>query len=404
MSARARAFSGRGGAAIDPVRLAGDLIRRPSVTPRDEGALDVLEDVLAPLGFRCHRLPFGTGETGPDARVENLFARRGSGRPHFCFAGHTDVVPPGERTAWNTDPFSGEVRDGFLCGRGAADMKGAIAAFVAAVQSFLQSRPRFDGSISLLITGDEEGDAVNGTAKVLEWMQAQGEVPDLCVVGEPTNPGRLGEMIKIGRRGSLTGHLVVSGTQGHTAYPQLADNAAHRLLRLLGAIVGEPLDTGSEHFEASTLQVTTIDIGNPASNVIPGVARASFNVRFNDRHHSSNIEAWLRRRFDAAMVEMGSGGNYRLEIRVSGESFFTGPGPLSALVAECITAETGREPSLSTTGGTSDARFIRRVCPVVEFGGVGQTMHKVNERMAVADVEALTRIYRRVLDRVFAAT
>jgi succinyl-diaminopimelate desuccinylase len=331
-----------------------------------------------------------------------MFARLGSGRPHFCFAGHTDVVPPGERTAWSSDPFLGEVRDGYLCGRGAADMKGAIAAFVAAVHDFVEDRGASRGTISLLITGDEEGDAINGTEKVLRWMETRGEIPDLCVVGEPTNPQHLGEMIKIGRRGSLTCHLVVSGIQGHTAYPHLADNAAHRLLRLLDMVVREPLDAGSEHFEPSTLQVTTIDIANPASNVIPGSARASINIRFNDRHSCASLEAWLRRRFDAAMAESGPAAGYRLDIRCSGEAFYTGPGALSQLVAECVAAETGEMPALSTTGGTSDARFIRRLCPVVEFGGVGRTMHKVDERMAVADIEGLARIYRRILERVFA--
>ncbi|MCW5773983.1 MAG: succinyl-diaminopimelate desuccinylase [Rhodospirillaceae bacterium] len=388
---------------IDLLSLARDMIRRPSVTPRDAGALDVLEAALKTLGFVCHRLPFGTAESGREARVDNLFARLGSGKPHFCFAGHTDVVPPGDAGKWSADPFAGEVKDGQLWGRGAADMKGAIAAFVAAADGFLRARGgAFAGSISLLITGDEEGDAVNGTTKVLDWMQARGEIPDMCVVGEPTNPERLGDMIKNGRRGSMTGHLTVTGVQGHTAYPHLADNPAHRLVRMLDAIVKEPLDAGSAHFQPSTLQVTTIDIGNPANNVIPGEARAKFNIRFNDKHSSKSITAWLRAKFDAAMAELGPGGAYTLDVQVSGESFFTAPGTLSSLVADCVQAETNRAPELSTTGGTSDARFIRRLCPVVEFGGVGQTMHKIDERMAVADLEGLARIYRRMLDKVFA--
>jgi succinyl-diaminopimelate desuccinylase len=388
--------------AVDTIALAQALIRRPSVTPRDEGALDVLERALAGLGFRCRRLAFGEGTAGPNARVENLFARIGAGRPHFCFAGHTDVVPPGDAAKWSLDPFAGEIRDGQIWGRGAADMKGAIAAFVSAAAGFLAARgARFQGSISLLITGDEEGDAVNGTARVLEWMAANGEIPDFCVVGEPTNPERLGDMIKIGRRGSMTGHLTVTGVQGHTAYPQLADNPVHRLVHMLHAVTGQALDGGTAHFQPSTLQISTVDVGNPATNVIPAEARASFNIRFNDRHTSAGLESWLRATFDRAMADLGPGGAYRLDVRVSGESFFTAPGPLSALVSDAVAAETGRAPELSTTGGTSDARFIRRHCPVVEFGGVGQTMHKIDERMRVADLEALARIYRRVLDRVF---
>ncbi len=388
---------------IDLLSLAREMIRRPSVTPRDAGALDVLEAALKRMGFACHRLPFGSGESGRDARVDNLYARLGNGKPHFCFAGHTDVVPPGDKATWSLDPFAGEVKDGQLWGRGAADMKGAIAAFVAAADAFLRAKGKgFAGSISLLITGDEEGDAVNGTVKVLRWMEERGEVPDMCVVGEPTNPERLGDMIKIGRRGSMNGYLTVHGVQGHTAYPHLADNAAHRLVRMLDAIAREALDDGSSHFQPSTLQITTIDIGNPANNVIPATAKATFNIRFNDKHTSKAITEWLRAKFDRAMGEIGSGGRYDLEIRVSGESFFTQPGPLSALVSDCVKAETNRAPELSTTGGTSDARFIRRLCPVVEFGGVGQTMHKIDERMAVSDLEGLARIYRRILDRVFA--
>ena len=390
-------------APIDLLALARDMIRRPSITPRDAGALDVLEAALKRMGFACHRLPFGAGESGPDARVDNLYARLGSGKPHFCFAGHTDVVPPGDKAKWSLDPFAGEVKDGQLWGRGAADMKGAIAAFAAAADVFLRAKGKaFAGSISLLITGDEEGDAVNGTDKVLRWMKEKGETPDMCVVGEPTNPERLGDMIKIGRRGSMTGYLTVTGVQGHTAYPHLADNPAHRLVRMLDDVARAKLDEGSEHFQASTLQITTIDIGNPATNVIPAEAKGVFNIRFNDKHTSKSIAAWLREKFDRAMAELGPGGSYKLDIKVSGESFFTAPGPLSALVSDCVKAETNRTPELSTTGGTSDARFIRRLCPVVEFGGVGQTMHKIDERMAVSDLEGLARIYRRVLERVFA--
>jgi succinyl-diaminopimelate desuccinylase len=383
---------------IDPVALARELIRRPSVTPADAGALDVLQAALAPLGFACHRLRFEAPGTAP---VDNLYARLGIAAPNFCFAGHTDVVPVGDAAAWRADPFGAEVIDGVLYGRGAADMKGAIAAFVAAVAGFVAARGGdFGGSISLLVTGDEEGPAVNGTRKVLAWLEERGERLDACLVGEPTNPTRLGEMIKIGRRGSLTGRLTVHGVQGHTAYPQLADNPCHRLVRLLHAITAERLDAGSEHFEPSTLQIATIDVGNPASNVIPGQASAAFNIRFNDRHRSDTLERWLRTRLDEAV---GEGGRYTLEITVSGESFLTPPGPLSTLVGDAVEAELGRRPALGTAGGTSDARFIKDHCPVAEFGIVGRTMHKVDERASLADLEALTRIYRGVLDRWFPA-
>jgi succinyl-diaminopimelate desuccinylase len=386
---------------IDTIALACDLIRRPSVTPTDAGALDVLQAALEGLGFTCHRLPFGDGETGPDARVDNLYARLGTESPNFCFAGHTDVVPTGALEGWSVDPFAAEVRDGVLYGRGASDMKGAVAAFVAAVAGFVDDRGgAFGGSISLLITGDEEGDALNGTVKVLEWLEEQGETLDMCLVGEPTNPEALGDMIKIGRRGSLTGHLTVQGVQGHTAYPHLADNPVHRLVDMLEVLTHATLDEGTEHFQPSTLQISTVDVGNPANNVIPATARATFNIRFNDRHSGDSLTAWLRTRFDAAI---GPGGRYDLDVRVSGESFVSEPGPFVAAVSAAVEAETGRTPELSTSGGTSDARFIQKHCPVAEFGGVGKTMHKIDEQQPVATLEALTRIYRGVLDRVFAA-
>lgn len=381
---------------IDPVDLTRRLIRRPSVTPQDEGALDVLGEALAGLGFTLHRLPF---EAPGTARVDNLYARIGSGGRHFCFAGHTDVVPPGELAGWSVDPFAAEVIDGHVYGRGAADMKGAIAAFTAAAAGFLADgglAAAGGGSISLLITGDEEGPAVNGTVKVLGWMAGRGEIPDHCVVGEPTNPTRLGQMMKIGRRGSLNAVLTVKGVQGHVAYPHLADNPLPRLVRMLAPLAGGEIDQGSAHFQPSTLALTSIDVGNPVTNVIPARAEARFNIRFNDLHTSASLEAWLRQGFDR------EGGDYELACVCSGESFITAPGPLSALVSAAVKAELGVEPELSTTGGTSDARFISRHCPVVEFGLVGQTMHKVDERAAVADIEALTRIYRRILDRYFA--
>jgi succinyl-diaminopimelate desuccinylase len=380
-------------AAIDPAALATELIRRPSVTPKDEGALSIVAGYLEDLGFTCHRLVFGGG--GSDAIV-NLYARLGEGRPNLCFAGHTDVVPPGAREAWSFDPFSASLRDGALWGRGAVDMKGAIAAFIAAVERWLAERSSgFAGSISLLITGDEEGAGVDGTKKVLEWLAARGEALDACLVGEPTSATALGDMIKIGRRGSLTGRLTVHGVQGHTAYPHLADNAAHRLVAMLHALTSSELDRGSEHFQPSTLQISTIDIGNPATNVIPAAARAVFNIRFNDRWTGETLKHWIADRLDAV------GGHYELEVTVSGESFLVRPGVVSDPLAEAIRRVTGRVPELSTTGGTSDARFLHAYCPVAEFGLVGQTMHQADERVDLADLVALTEIYRTFLDLFF---
>ncbi len=380
-------------AAIDPAALAAELIRRPSVTPKDEGALSIVAGYLEDLGFTCHRLVFG-GD-GSDAIV-NLYARLGEGRPNLCFAGHTDVVPPGAREAWSFDPFSASLRDGALWGRGAVDMKGAIAAFIAAVERWLAERSSgFAGSISLLITGDEEGAGVDGTKRVLEWLAARGETLDACLVGEPTSATALGDMIKIGRRGSLTGRLTVHGVQGHTAYPHLADNAAHRLVAMLHALTSAELDRGSEHFQPSTLQVSTIDIGNPAANVIPAVARAVFNIRFNDRWTGENLKHWIAERLGAV------GGHYELQVTVSGESFLVPPGIVSDRLAEAIRRVTGRVPELSTTGGTSDARFLHAYCPVAEFGLVGQTMHQADERVDLADLAALTEIYRTFLDLFF---
>lgn len=378
---------------LDPLDLTLKLIRCPSVTPAEGGALDLLQSELEKLGFACTRLPFEEPGTAP---VDNLWAKLGQGSPHFCFAGHSDVVPPGDSADWQVDPFAGLLRDGEVIGRGAVDMKGAIAAFVAAAAAHLADRGRPSGSLSLLITGDEEGPSVNGTRKVLEWLAAQGETIDACLVGEPTNPLELGEMVKIGRRGSLTGWLTVAGRQGHIAYPHLADNPCHRLVRMLQELTAEPLDPGSEHFQPSSLQIASIDVGNPATNVIPAQARAVFNVRFNDHWCGASLEAWIRERL--ARVE----GEWDLSVKVSGESFLTPPGPLADAVAGAVEAETGRKPALSTSGGTSDARFIRAYCPVVEFGLVGQTMHQVDERVAASDIEMLARIYRRVLEGMFA--
>jgi len=382
---------------VDPVELTRALIRCPSVTPEDAGALDVLQAALEGLGFACHRLPFGGDDGG--ARVDNLYARIGAGRPDFCFAGHTDVVPVGDRAAWTADPFAAELSDGLLYGRGACDMKGAVAAFAAAAGRFLADRgPNFGGTISLLITGDEEGEAVNGTVRVLDWLAARGETPDMCLVGEPTNPERLGQMVKIGRRGSLNGRLTVTGVQGHVAYPDRAENPVPRLLKLLGAIAEPELDQGGAHFQPSNLEITSVDVGNPAANIIPARATADFNIRFNDNHSGESLERWLAERLDAA----AAGGRYTLETSVSGEAFMTPPGPLSEIVAGAVEEVLGTRPELSTSGGTSDARFIKDHCPVAEFGLVGLTMHQTDERVAVAEIEALAAIYRVVLERVFA--
>ncbi|BBK33832.1 succinyldiaminopimelate desuccinylase [Stella humosa] len=378
---------------LDPVALTQALIRCPSVTPVEAGVLDTLQGQLEGLGFRCRRMPFSEPGT-PD--VDNLFARIGEGRPHFSFAGHTDVVPVGKRDSWRFDPFAGEERDGWVWGRGASDMKCGIAAFAAAAAGFLAERGTdFGGSISLLITGDEEGPSVNGTKKMLAALAEAGEVPDACIVGEPTNPKALGDMIKIGRRGSLNAYLTVHGVQGHVAYPHLADNPIHRLVRMLASLTAEPLDDGTAHFEPSTLQVATVDVGNPATNVIPAEARAVFNIRFNDAHTSQTLIRRIRERLDAV------GGRFELDIKVSGESFVFEPGLLSGLVQDACEAVVGRRPELSTTGGTSDARFIQAYCPVVEFGGVGETMHQINERQRSDDIRGLARIYRQVLDNYF---
>jgi succinyl-diaminopimelate desuccinylase len=379
-------------ALTDPVALTQALIRCPSVTPEDAGALDVVGAALTRLGFRCQRLTFEAAGTAP---VANLYARLGDARPNVAFAGHTDVVPAGDAAAWRVAPFAAEVVDGHVYGRGAVDMKGAIACFIAATARLLAERCPA-GSISCLITGDEEGPAINGTQRLLGWLRGRGETPDACLVGEPTNPRRIGEMIKIGRRGSMTGHLTVHGVQGHVAYPERADNPIPRLLRLLDAITRVPLDAGSAHFEPSRLVITSIDVGNAASNVIPATARATFNIRFNDRHTPAALEARLRKQL--RQVD----DRHELVIGTSGDAFVTQPGPLTALLAEAIRDETGRLPELSTSGGTSDARFIKDVCPVVEFGLAGQTMHQIDERVAIADLETLTRIYRTFLDRYLA--
>jgi succinyl-diaminopimelate desuccinylase len=385
----------------DVIELTRTLVRCESVTPREAGALQLLEQTLAPLGFTCERMDFT--EAGTDD-VANLYARIGTGGKHFCFAGHSDVVPVGDLSSWTIGPFAAELSGGYLFGRGAADMKGAIAAFTDAAARFIAKRGRdFGGSISLLITGDEEGPAVNGTVKMLQRLAERGETIDACIVGEPTSSKRFGDMMKIGRRGSMTVDLVVRGVQGHVAYPERLDNAIHRLSAIIEALVREPIDKGSTHFQPTSLQFTTVDVGNPATNIAPGVAKARFNTRFNDLWTSKTLLAHLKERIERANAALGGNGIVEYSVQVSGESFYTPPGPLSDLVAGAVRDIAGVETELSTTGGTSDARFIRSYCPVLEFGLVGESMHKVDEKSAVADLKTLARVYETVLDRYFPA-
>jgi succinyl-diaminopimelate desuccinylase len=377
----------------DPVALTADLIRCPSVTPAEGGALVLLERVLAGAGFACTRVDRGG--------IANLFARwgrKGANRS-FGFNGHTDVVPVGDAAAWTRDPFGAAIADGWMYGRGATDMKSGVAAFVAAAVDFVQATPP-DGAVILAITGDEEDVAKDGTVALLDWMRAQGEAMTVCLVGEPTCPETLGDMMKIGRRGSLTARFTARGVQGHSAYPHRAKNAAEAMVRLLARLTAEPLDNGSAHFDASTLAITTIDVGNPASNVIPGVARATVNIRFNDLHTGAGLADWLRGQ--AAQVAGETGVEIGADIGLSGEAFLTPPGDFSALVARAVQAETGLSPVLSTSGGTSDARFVKDHCPVVEFGLVGRTMHQLDERVAVDDILRLKAVYARILQDYFA--
>ena len=371
------------------VQLAQRLVRCPSVTPIEGGALDLLQDEFTKLGFDCTRLPFGTGEK----RIDNLFARRGTGGPHFAFAGHTDVVPVGDAAQWQHDPFGGTLVDGKLYGRGTADMKGGIAAFVAAVSALDGAGD--SGSISFIITGDEEGDADFGTVKMVEWLQANDQVPDVCVVGEPTNPSRLGDVIKNGRRGSLSCQLRVDGVQGHVAYPHLADNPITRLIAMLAPVNGTALDGGNDYFDPSTANVTSIDTGNEAGNVIPASVSAKFNIRFNTEHNSDNLIGWLEEHFNRV------GGDWQASWKSNADPFITSPGALTDMLGDSVEAVTGRRPDLSTTGGTSDARFITHICPVAEFGLVGKTMHQIDEHVAVGDIDQLARIYEDFLTRFF---
>lgn len=378
---------------IDPVQLTADLIRCASVTPVEGGALVLLERLLAGAGFECTRVDRGG--------VANLYARWGKkgANKAFGFNGHTDVVPVGDVSAWTQDPFSAAVVDGWMYGRGATDMKSGVAAFAAAAVDFVRQTPP-DGAVILAITGDEEGDAVDGTVALLDWMAGQGERMTHCLVGEPTCPNEMGEMMKIGRRGSMTAYISAVGVQGHSAYPHRAKNPLSALVALLARLEEKPLDAGTAHFDASTLAITTIDCGNPATNVIPAKGTATVNIRFNDSHSGASLSDWLRAH--AAAVQAETGVQISLRITISGESFLTPPGDFSALVARAVQAETGRVPDYSTSGGTSDARFVKDHCPVVEFGLVGKTMHQVDERVEVAQIHALKAIYARVLRDYFA--
>ena len=382
---------------LDPVALTQALIRCPSVTPHEGGAVALLDTVLSAQGYSVQR-PVFSAPGLPD--IENLYARIGTEGPVLVIAGHTDVVPVGDAAAWTRDPFGGVVDDGVLHGRGACDMKGGLAAMMAAALRFRRERPEAPGSIAFLITGDEEGPAVNGTVKLLDWAHGRGERFDHCLLGEPTNPAAMSDMIKIGRRGSLTGRLTVNGKQGHVGYPHLADNPIRSMVRLLAALDATPLDQGTAHFDPSNLEVTTLDVGNPATNIVPAQARAVFNIRFNDVWTPETLAAEIERRLREA-----AGNSVRYEIAfdpTNAVAFLTQPGPFVAMVADAVEAETGTRPALSTTGGTSDARFIKSYCPVVEYGPVGKTMHQVNECVAIADLLALEAITYRLLTTYFA--
>ncbi|MBO9707016.1 MAG: succinyl-diaminopimelate desuccinylase [Caulobacter sp.] len=374
--------------ALDPVALAQALIRRPSVTPADEGAMDVLQRQLEALGFSCRRMRFG--------EIENLYARRGTARPNLCFAGHTDVVPVGDDAAWTAGPFEAEIKDGVLFGRGAVDMKSAIAAFVAAVSRFPDDLP---GSISFLITGDEEGVAEDGTVKVVQALMAEGEVIDHCIVGEPTSAGVLGDMVKIGRRGSINAWIAVDGKQGHVAYPQRAANPIPVMVDILSRLQARVLDDGYTGFQPSNLEVTTVDVGNTATNVIPASAKARINIRFNPAHKGAELQDWIER--ECREAAEGFSGRVEALCKISGEAFLTEPGAFTDVIVGAVGEATGRVPELSTTGGTSDARFIRAMCPVVEFGLVGATMHQVDERVPVQEVVYLADAYQALIRRYF---
>jgi succinyl-diaminopimelate desuccinylase len=395
--------------APDPVGILQSLIRCPSVTPDDGGALDYLSELLTPAGFSAIRLSFNAPDT-PD--VDNLVLRIGSGRPHLCFAGHIDVVPPGRSEDWTHPPFAAETAEGFIYGRGAQDMKGPVAAFAAAALGAAKAYGDvWPGTLSLLLTADEEGPAINGTVKVLQWMADQNQVPDHCLVGEPTSAHKLGDTIKIGRRGSLSFTVSISGAQGHSAYPENADNPIPKLVRLLDRLASvrrdggnnrfdiAKLDAGNEHFGASTLVITSVDVGNPASNVIPAHATARFNIRFNTQHSGESLIRWVDEQCRA--VESEFGGHFDIAYRQTGDAFVTEPGAFVGIVQDAVFQETGLMPALSTSGGTSDARFIKNYCPVVEFGPTNSTIHQVNERIAIEELRATQRIYSAVIETYF---
>ncbi|WP_099826777.1 succinyl-diaminopimelate desuccinylase [Oceaniglobus indicus] len=377
----------------DPVALTADLIRCPSVTPEEGGAIVLLQQLLEQAGFVCTRIERGG--------ISNLHARWGDGgnRRVFGFNGHTDVVPTGPLSDWTHDPFGAEIVDGVMYGRGACDMKSGVAAFAAAAIDFVTDTPP-DGAVVLTITGDEEGDGIDGTTAILDWMADNGERMDVCLVGEPTCPETMGEMIKIGRRGSMTAYVTATGVQGHSAYPHRAKNPLPAMVRLLDRLASHELDTGTDHFDASTLAITTVDTGNPANNVIPGACRATINIRFNDTHSGADLTEWLRA--EAAKVAAETDVTIDMDVRISGESFLTPPGDLSDLVARAVQAETGMQPVLSTTGGTSDARFVKDYCPVVEFGLVGRTMHQADECVEIDHIRQLKAVYHRILTDFFA--
>ncbi len=377
---------------IDPVSLTADLIRCPSVTPEEGGAIELLERLLEMNGFSCTRITRG--------QVSNLFAKWGSGKNGrvFGFNGHTDVVPVGDLSSWSVDPFGAEVKEGFLYGRGATDMKSGVAAFVAAAIDFVNNNPP-DGSVIITITGDEEGDAEDGTAAILDWMKQNGEKIDHCLVGEPTSPSKMGEMMKIGRRGSMTAKVIATGIQGHSAYPDRAKNPILAMVKLLDILASHQLDTGTEHFDPSTLAITSVDTGNKASNVIPASTTATINIRFNDSHSGSSLISWLEEEIDKVSAEYGI--QFKTDFKITGESFITPPGELSELISEAVKKELGVQPKLSTTGGTSDARFIKNICPVTEFGLVGKTMHAIDERVEINQINQLKEIYTRILEAYF---
>ena len=381
---------------LNEVKLAKELIKFPSVTPIDAGVMKFLEKKLKKLGFKTKIIEFKEKNFKP---VKNLYARLGSKGPNFCYAGHLDVVPPGNIGDWTVNPFKPFIRNGYLIGRGANDMKGSIAAFVAAVSTFLNNSGKFNGSISMLITGDEEGDAVNGTKKVVDYLRNKKEKINFCLVGEPTNPNRLGEMIKIGRRGSITGKLIIKGIQGHVAYPHRANNPSTTIVKILSELKNIKFDRGTKNFQPSNLEITNINIGNNVDNVIPGTAEATFNIRFNNKHSSKNIKIRLNKIFKKICKKNKS--NYKIEYRVSGEAFLTKPNSTTFMIQNIVKKITKIKPKLSTTGGTSDARFIRKISPCLEFGLVGKTMHKINEAVSLKDLKNLNKIYLQILQSYF---